>query len=80
MLDEANFFSRSHTFAIKSVFWYTAGFVLWSASELEALTAMCVRGYCGAWGLLRFTDDSFFRVSCGHRGRECLSTMSVWVN
>ena len=84
MLDRANFLSPSQRetvvqLAIVSVFRCTAGLVRWKVSELEELTTMWVRGYRGAWGLPRSTDDSFFRVSRGQGGRGCPSALSVWI-
>ena len=84
MLDRANFLSPSQRkavvqLAIVSVFRYTAGLVPWRVSELEELTAISVRGYRGAWGLPRSTDDCFFRVSPGQGGRGCPSALSVWI-
>jgi hypothetical protein len=74
MLSKAHFLSPSQRemvvqLAIVSVFRCTAGLVPWSFSELEDLTAEWVRGYRGAWGLPKSTDDSFFRVGRGFGGR-----------
>jgi hypothetical protein len=85
MLSKAHFLSPSQRemvvqLAIVSVFRYTAGLVPWSLSELEDLTAEWVRGYRGAWGLPKSTDDSFFRVSRGFGGRGCPSALSVWIS
>ena len=65
--------------AVCSVFYYSAGLVDWTRSELEDISMMWARAFKRSWDLPQSADGSPFLIGQSDGGRACPSAIGLWI-